>query len=152
MLAHVQLEEFVKKLAEELSIPGELKTEVQNEYKLLFGNDLQVSIALSENDLYRLSGAIGPLPTEKTEEFVTYVAFANLLGQGTGGSVISLDNEGKLLYLSRYLQSTINYTYFKECIEMFVNYLEMWQKKREDASSQEAVYQNGILQPLCYKT
>lgn len=148
MLAHVQLEEFVKKLAEELSIPGELKTEVQNEYKLLFGNDLQVSIALSENDLYRLSGAIGPLPTEKTEEFVTYAAFANLLGEGTGGSVISLDNEGKLLYLSRYLQSTINYTYFKEIIEMFVNYLEMWQKKRKDASSQEAVYQNGILQPL----
>ncbi|MEI6531566.1 MAG: type III secretion system chaperone [Chlamydiota bacterium] len=141
------LEELMHNLAKELSLPGELKTESPNTYKVLFGKDLQVTISLNETNSIRCLGLIGSLPTEKSEDFLSYLAFANLLGEGTGDSVIFLDNEGKLIYLSRDFTPS-NYVHFKENVEMFVNYLEMWQKKRNDAASKEAVYQNGILQPL----
>lgn len=148
MRINAQLEEWIKQLSQETGMPGELKTSDINVYKMLFGKDLQVSITMPEERVVKFEGVIGALPTVKTEEFVTYAAFANLFGEGTGDSVISLDNEGKLLYLSRQIPIAINYGRFKEDVEMFVNYLEMWQKKRLDASRKEASYQNGILQPL----
>jgi hypothetical protein len=148
MLLNADLESWIKQLGQELEIPGELKTGEINKYKLLFGNTLQVSITMASEQEILLSGAIGPLPSAKKEEFLAYLAFGNLFGEGTGDGVIFLDNEGKLLYLSRRIPRALNYARFKEEIEMFVNYLEMWQKKRMDADSGKASYQNGILQPL----
>ncbi|MCX6995116.1 MAG: type III secretion system chaperone [Chlamydiae bacterium] len=141
------LEELIINLAKEFSLPGELKTTSPNTYKIFFGRDLQVIISLNDITSCRCTGIIGALPTEKTEDFLSYMAFANLLGEGTGGSTIFLDNEGKLIYLSRDFTLS-NYNYFKENVEIFVNYLEMWQKKRDDAASKNAIYKSSILQPL----
>lgn len=148
MRLNADLESWIKQLAAELEMPGELKAGDINNYKLLFGENLQVAISMETEAEIRFVGALGPLPSSKKEEFLSYIAFANLFGEGTGESVIFLDNDGKLLYLSRRIPIAINYVRFKEETEMFVNYLEMWQKKRRDAENAKAVYLHGILQPL----
>lgn len=63
------------------------------------------------------------------EDFFIYLGKANFLGQGTGGAVISLDAEEKLLTFSLCISYDINYRIFRDKLEDFVNYLEFWRSE-----------------------
>ena len=69
---------------------------------------------------------ISPCPYEEREDLFIYLMRANLLGQGTGGSRIGLDEEEKNLTLSLGLPYDMNYHAFKEAFEDFVNHLIYW--------------------------
>ncbi len=141
-----QLEEHITRLSSELPLPPQMRSKDRGAYTLRFSGTLQVELTIEDN-MVRYRGLLGSLPASQLESFLVYVSFANLFGEGTGNSVISLDNAGKLLYLSRYLSSPLSYTRFQDELESFVNFLEIWQKKCTDASSVEVQYTNGILQP-----
>jgi hypothetical protein len=140
------LEDLIAQLCQELSLPKEMQRQEKGSYTLIFAKSLQVKI--SEQDTFlKFHGPLGSLPPQNRENFVVYVAFANLLGTGTGNAIISLDNTGKNLYLSRLLPYPVSFMQFRDELEVFVNYLEIWQKKCQEASLPDAQYRDGILQP-----
>jgi hypothetical protein len=73
---------------------------------------------------------IGNIPTiSDKEEFFSYLCRANYIGQGTGGSVISMDPNEKFLTLSIILTYEVNYRIFRDKLEDFLNYLEFWKSE-----------------------
>lgn len=70
-------------------------------------------------------------PTKNKEDLFMHLMEANLFGQGTGGSVISLDENEKFLTLSLALAYEVNYKEFKEAVEDFVNYVLYWRSEIE---------------------
>jgi hypothetical protein len=84
-----------------------------------------IQIIKAENQTH-LVAPVTPLPKKEKEAFLIKLMEANFLGQGTGGSVLGLQEDESFLTLSLDLPYEINYTSFKEAIEEFVNYLEYW--------------------------
>ncbi len=60
------------------------------------------------------------------EDFYIYLMKANFLGQGTGGSVISIDPNEKFLTLSLSIPYEVNYRQVRDRFEDFLNYVEYW--------------------------
>lgn len=60
------------------------------------------------------------------EEFYMYLMKANFLGQGTGGSVISMDPNEKFLTLSLSIPYEVNYRQVRDRFEDFLNYIDYW--------------------------
>ena len=85
---------------------------------------------------------IAPCPDKKKELLFTYLMKANFLGHSTGGSAIGLDKDEKYLTLSRIITYDINYKSFKEIIEDFANYLDLW---RQEVQRHEQAAEEGIL-------
>ncbi len=69
---------------------------------------------------------LAPFHQPKREELLIHLMKANLLGQGTGGGTIALDEDEKLLTLSFSLPYDRNYKTFKEALEDFANYADYW--------------------------
>ena len=87
--------------------------------------NLALENALSkENKLYILT-----CPLNKREEVFMYLMKANLLGQGTGGSIIGLDRDEKFLTLCLVLPYDMKYKVFKDALEDFTNYLDFWKNE-----------------------
>lgn len=75
---------------------------------------------------------ISPLSLDlEKETLFTYLMKANYIGQGTGGAIIALDPEEKLLTLSLILPYEVNYRIFRDKLEEFINYLEFWKFELE---------------------
>lgn len=114
---------FLKSLCDELTIDTPRLNE-QKVYPLKIGGEL---LAVQDLDPgMGLQARICEIPNKKREELTIYLMRANLLGQGTGGSRIGLDQDGNFLTLSLGLPYELNYQIFKETIEDFVNYLIYW--------------------------
>lgn len=121
------LKEYIDLLCKELSIempklneekwfPFQLNDGIQVDLKDLEpGVAMQASLCLS--------------PQKNREDLYIYLMRANMLGQGTGGCRIGIDEKEKSLTLSLGLPYEMNYTVFKESIEDFVNYLVYWREE-----------------------
>ena len=72
---------------------------------------------------------ICPCPLMHRESLFIYLMKANFLGLATGGAAIGMDKEEKYLTLSRVIPYDMNYKSFKEIIEDFTNYLDLWQQE-----------------------
>jgi hypothetical protein len=90
--------------------------------------DIQVQLRDLEPGV-SMQADICPCPKTKQEDLFIFLMRANLLGQGTGGSRIGLDNQEKSLTLSFGLPYEMNYQSFKENFEDFVNYLIYWREE-----------------------
>ncbi len=89
--------------------------------------DSETKLIFEELDSgFRISAKIILLPADKREDLLMVLMSANFIGQGTGGSTISLDSEEKFLTLSATFTYDMNYKAFTELIEDFVNYLDYW--------------------------
>ncbi len=128
------LKEYLKKLCGEFSLSG-LKEGSRGSFELSFDS---IQLTFQELDAgFFLSSPIEVCPAKKLEDLFSYVMNANFIGQGTGGSTISLDDEEKFLTLSISLPYDMDYKAFQEILEDFINYLEYWReeikKHQEDA-------------------
>ena len=101
-----------------------------NTFNLNISDDIQIkTIGIpSLKQIYFYSN-ITACPTEKRELIFTHLMKANLLGDGTGGATIGLDNDEKFLTLSYVMPYESNYENFKEQLEDFVNYLLFWEEE-----------------------
>ncbi len=72
---------------------------------------------------------IGPCPEKNREQFFMYAMRGNFLGQGTGGGVLAIDENGKFLTLTLTVLSEINFKDFKETLEDFVNFADYWRQE-----------------------
>lgn len=132
------LEQNLKKLAEDLELPPFGEKDNLSCYQVSLSPDLNITLKDLKNR-FALFANVAPSPSQKKEEAYIYFMKANLLGQGTGDQILSLDPEEKFLTLSCIIPYDINYNEFKEKIEDFVNYLDYWQaevKKIEKAESE----------------
>lgn len=78
---------------------------------------------------FLIHSCICPCPLVHRESLFIYLMKANFLGLGTGGAAIGLDKAEKHLTLSRIIPYDVNYKSFKEIIEDFTNYLDLWQQE-----------------------
>ncbi|MEM8628972.1 MAG: type III secretion system chaperone [Chlamydiota bacterium] len=72
---------------------------------------------------------VHPVPSSHKEEVYMRAMQGNLLGQGTGGNVLALDDSGKFLTLSRDLYQPTEYLFFRETLEEFFNYVRYWKEE-----------------------
>ncbi len=72
---------------------------------------------------------VHPVPSSHKEEVYMRAMQGNLLGQGTGGNVLALDESGKFLTLSRDLYQPTEYLFFRETLEEFFNYVRYWKEE-----------------------
>lgn len=131
------LRRFLEQLCKELAIDFP-KPDEQKKYPLRLGKEI---IALKDLDPgVALHGQIGPCPLKRREELFIYLMQANLLGQGTGGARIGIDQNEKVLTLSLGLPYEMNYQIFRETVEDFVNYLIYWRGEVSKFENEKSVY------------
>lgn len=121
------LEECLTQLVENLALEDALSKE-NKLYILKLHKEL--IITFRELDLgCTFFSTIGMCPLNKREEVFIYLMKANLLGQGTGGSIIGLDRDEKFLTLCLVLPYDMKYKVFKDALEDFTNYLDFWKNE-----------------------
>lgn len=135
------LEQLLSQLVEEMEMDGMPLKDEQGAFLLKLSPEMQVSIKELEPGIF-FHAPLSILQDSKKEELLMYLMKANFLGQGTGGSVISLDNEEKSLTLSLVLPYDMNYKTFRDLLEDFTNYVDYWREElsRFKKASEESVF------------
>ena len=129
------LQEHLSTLTSDLGLKEPLKL---NEKKSCAFTIAEVDIKISQADAGVFFKAnIAQTPQKKREEIFTKLMQANLLGQGTAGSVIGIDKQEKFLTLSLIIPYEMNYEAFKETLEDFVNYLIYWRDEIDKIIKEE---------------
>lgn len=123
---------FIKQLANDLELEEPLEADGHGFYTIAFSKSIHVSIRALETGFYFVA-VLGECPARNCEEFFIFAMQSNLFGIGTGGGVIGLNDEGKLLTLTLISPYQMSYRQFKEHVEDFVNWVDLWQKKVHDA-------------------
>jgi hypothetical protein len=134
------LEQLLKTLTEELEMDEAPKKAEDGLYHLALNP--QLTVAMKELDPgIAFWGKLGPCPTVKREELFILLMKANFLGQGTGRSVIALDESENFLTLSLVLPYDMNYKIFKDALEDFTNYLDYWRGEliRHKQAAEESI-------------
>lgn len=100
-------------------------------YILTFEPNLQIS--LRENSVQGITISVNliPLPEKDQEKYLLHMMNANLFGAETGGNILGLTPDGKNIVLTTYLNPSGSYKEFRDCLEDFVNYAEVWRKEIE---------------------
>lgn len=130
------LASYVQQLARDLEMEAAPLKETQESYSFSFGEETSLTLhALPQG--YFFTGVVGPPPPKEQEDFFSLLMNANLFGIGTGENFLGLSDDGLNVVLTHFSPSALNYGQFKEKVEEFVNYLELWQKKTKDAKNLE---------------
>ena len=122
------LEKLIDQLGRELSMEDIITLTEEHQYILPFDNDIEVRIVEFEKNLL-LKGVIGACPQQNTEAFLLKTMEANLFGIGTRGASIGLNQDGKVLTLSRELDYNSHFKDFKENLEDFISVIDFWRKE-----------------------
>ncbi len=126
----LRLKKYLNRICDELDIKPEPEADKNKKYLFVFSDEVQIKIQEFEDHAF-LQVNIVECPEKKREDLFMYLMEANLLGQGTGESAIGLDEKERHLTLSYIMPYEIDYRFFKEKIEDFVNYLFYWREEIE---------------------
>lgn len=125
----MSLEQIIENLSKEVGIKAIPQLDKKGSYQLHINKDTQISITETDQGIFFFVRII-PIPEMKSQEVVfIYLMKANLLGQGTGGSVIGIDTLEKHFTLSLSLTENLSYKIFKDYLEEFLNYLDFWKEE-----------------------
>ena len=125
----MSLDQIIENLSKEVGIKAIPHLDKKGSYQLHINLDTQVSITETDRGIFFFVKII-PIPEMKNKEVVfIYLMKANLLGQGTGGSVIGIDTLEKHFTLSLSLTENLSYKIFKDYLEEFLNYLDFWKEE-----------------------
>jgi hypothetical protein len=124
------LESHIRQLALELEFSDMPLKNEEGFYPLILTEDIALLCKELEPGLL-ITSPIMTCPEKFREALFTYLMKANFLGLSTGGAAIGLDAEEKFLTLSRIMPYDINYKTFKEAVEDFANFLELWRNEIE---------------------
>ncbi len=138
LFGNPMLEQFLKELCEELEITSIIKPNEKKLYELEVVSEVFVTFKDLNPGVW-MEGKLFDSPKKKREDLFISLMQANLLGQGTGGSVIGLDKDEKFLTLSLALSYEINYRGFKDNLEDFVNYFLYWRDKIKKAKEEDSL-------------
>lgn len=122
------LETFLNQLILDLELGPIPPKDEKQKYFISLTSDLKISVKeLNPGLLFQT--VVNICPNLKKEELFIWMMKANLLGQGTGGGVLGLDEEEKLILFSLFLPFEMNYKTFKEAIEDVANYTDYWKEE-----------------------
>lgn len=124
------LDTFMQQLMKDMEVEGSLATEVPGVYAIPVDENVSVFVSSIPRG-FTLRCQVAPIAPENEEIFYTHVLQANLFGQGTDGSILGLDSEGKQLILSREIDYNIEYKEFSELIEDFLNSVDFWREEAQ---------------------
>jgi hypothetical protein len=122
------IQKYLDQLIADLELPSPLSKDEEGFFMLPINPELMIRILPLDQGVFFRS-EIAPVPLKQKEELYTLLMKANFLGQGTGGGVISLDEEEKFLTLSLSLPYDMNYKTFKEDISDFANFVDYWKEE-----------------------
>jgi Tir chaperone protein (CesT) family len=121
------IEQLVERLAKELELE-KIPSSGAGVFTLPLEEDLRVIISTSSQGLV-LDCTLYPCPKERQEIFFTKVLLANLMGQGTKGAIIGLDEEAEKLTLHLETDYQVEYKEFRDIIEDFLNVVDFWREE-----------------------
>lgn len=128
------LDDHISALEKALELDTDIPQEDEGVWRLWL--DMENSVVITDKEpgyhFYQELGAVG---NRNLEELFTVFLVNNYFGQGTGGSVLGLDESGKQATLSFTREQDADYKDFERDLEEFINYAEFWQ--REIDSHQE---------------
>lgn len=125
----MDLERLLEMLAVELKLPVIPQKDKNSSYQLKIHPDMTVSVKELDPGVF-LQSSILPIPKEGNKEALfIHLMKANLLGQGTGGAAIGIDEKEKFFILSQTLPFEVNYRTFHETLEDFLNYIQFWKEE-----------------------
>lgn len=121
------LEKYIAQLCKDLNLAAAAPPDERKMQNLTMGT---VKISMRELDpgMY-FHSQLAPVPSMQKEELFILLMKANLIGQGTGGSTIALNEDESFLTLSLGLPYELNYKAFKETLEEFTNFADYWKKE-----------------------
>ncbi len=119
------LDAYMRELTKELELDFSLKTDIPGVYRIPLDNELLIHVTEIPRG-FALTCVIGEAPSEGADAYYESIMLANLLGEGTEGAVLGLDEGGKMLLLAREVYEEMDYRRFSEIIEDFINALDYW--------------------------
>ncbi len=122
------LEKYLRQLVTDLKLTPLAPLDENSLFSLKL-SAFEVFFKYLDPGVYFYSKILQCLPQHKKEDMLALIMRANFLGQGTGGSTISLTEDESFLTLSLGLPYDMNYKEFKEALEDFVNFLDYWKVK-----------------------
>jgi Tir chaperone protein (CesT) family len=117
-----KLQEFIHKLCDDLEIDTKPTINEKLEYTFSLLDDIELYMIEFEDHAF-IRCNIAELKDEKKAELLAFLMNENFLGQGTGRTTIGIDESEKNLTLSLLMPYELNYIFFKEKIEDFVNFV-----------------------------
>lgn len=122
------LDGFIQQLCKELELDPPLKPQLPGMYNYPLEEDLAFTItALSPG--FKLQCTLGPCPSDRNDDLYTELLEGNLFGKATFGSVLSLDEKGEKIILTRVVDYKVDYREFRDTIEDFINVIDFWRKQ-----------------------
>lgn len=122
------LEQHIIQLARDLNMESPPIKDKSGIFALNINPERTVSVTELDPGCF-LFAPIGPCPQRQAELFFMHAMRGNFLGQGTGGSVLALEENEKVLTLALTVPYDINYKDFKETLEDFVNFADYWRQE-----------------------
>ena len=125
----MQIDNYAKQLELDLKVEGGLEPDEEGGYQLTLAPAMTVGITTLEEG-YCFRTGVGKVPEKgANEELYLMMMLGNLMGQGTGGAILSLDESGFDVQLVRELPFQMAYSEFEGHLEEFFNIAEYWKKK-----------------------
>jgi len=134
------MSDLIKKLCENFDIEMPIKAKDKS-YLIEIIDGVEIKLWDLDPGFYFHCNLDKP-PEKKREAFFIYLMRANVLGQGTGGARIGMDEKEKFLTLSYNIDYEVTYIEFKEKIEDFVNYINFW---RDEITKYKEKIESSIL-------
>lgn len=130
------IDKFMKQLAKEMEIADGFETQMPGVFAIPLDEDITIMVT-SLPVGFTVSCVFGECPKTKTGEFYTHALRANLLGKGTDGAVLGLDEEGKRLKLTLDVDYSVDYNEFHDMIEDFMNSVDFWAEEAQSYVSEQ---------------
>jgi hypothetical protein len=129
------LDRFMLELSKELEMEPPFAPEPTGIYLYRLDEELAVEISEMKPQGVMLYCMICPYKKGKEGELFELMMIGNLLGQGTRGATLGLNEGGEKLTLSRNIDYPIDYATFRDLLEDFVNVVNFWHEQAQGVAS-----------------
>ena len=124
----MKLENLIEMLAKELNLAAVPQKDKNGCYQLKINPSTTVLAKELDPGVFIYAQMLSVPKERNNEALFIHLMKANLLGQGTGGAAIGIDESEKFFTLSQSLAFEINYKMFHETLEDFLNYIDYWRE------------------------
>lgn len=123
------LNTLIKELEKEWELETPLPQDMPGVYSIPLEDGLSLSISSIGQGAIFLNSTVALIPKGREEHLYTQALLANLMGQGTKGALLGLNDTGTLLTLSRTIDYDVSFKEFRDIVEDFINTIDFWREE-----------------------
>lgn len=131
-----EIQEFTDKLTEALDLSELIHLNENQVYSFRVDDDLTIQYA-DLNPGIHLMAVLDEMPSVDKETFLMTLLRVNLFGKGTGSGVLGFDDRLNALTFSMAKPYALTYRHFKETLEDFINYVELFREELKKVANGE---------------